>query len=46
MQSKQIFLSPFGGAPKDGKPLKECACIVHDESLPPESRHKPKRGYD
>jgi hypothetical protein len=34
MQSKQIFLSPFGGAPKDGKPLTECARIVHDESFP------------
>jgi hypothetical protein len=34
MQSKQIFLSPFGGAPKDGKPLTESARIVHDESFP------------
>jgi hypothetical protein len=34
MASKQIFLSPFGGAPKDGKPLTECARIVHDESFP------------
>jgi hypothetical protein len=34
MQSKQIFLSPFGGSPKDGKPLTECVCIVHDESFP------------
>jgi hypothetical protein len=24
LASKQIFLSPFGGAPKDGKPLTEC----------------------
>jgi hypothetical protein len=32
--SKQIFLSPFGGAPKDGKPLTECMRIVHDESFP------------
>lgn len=34
MASKQIFLSPFGGAPKDGKSLTECARIVHDESFP------------
>jgi hypothetical protein len=34
METKQIFLSPFGGAPKDGKPLTECARIVHDESFP------------
>jgi hypothetical protein len=34
LASKQIFLSPFGGAPKDGKPLTECARIVHDESFP------------
>ncbi len=34
MQSKQIFLGPFGGAPKDGKPLTECARIFHDESFP------------
>jgi len=34
MQSKQIYLSPFGGAPKDGRPLAECARIVHDESYP------------
>ena len=34
MASKQVFLSPFGGAPKDGKPLTECARIVHDESFP------------
>jgi hypothetical protein len=34
MQSKQIFLSPFGGAPKNDKPLTECARIIHDESFP------------
>jgi hypothetical protein len=34
LASKQIFLSPFGGAPKDGKPLTECARIVHDDSFP------------
>ncbi len=28
LASKQIFLSPFSGAPKDGKPLTECARIV------------------
>jgi hypothetical protein len=33
-QSKQIFLRPFGGAPKDGKPLTKCARIVHDEAFP------------
>jgi hypothetical protein len=33
LASKQIFLSPFGGTPKDGKPLTECARIVHDESF-------------
>ncbi len=32
LASKQIFLSPFGGAPKDGKPLTEWN--VHDESFP------------
>jgi hypothetical protein len=34
LASKKIFLSPIGGAPKDGKPLTECARIVHDESFP------------
>ncbi len=33
LASKQIFLSLFGGAPKDGKPLTECARMVHDESF-------------
>jgi hypothetical protein len=31
---KQIFLSPFGGVLKGGKPLTECARIIHDESFP------------
>jgi hypothetical protein len=34
LASKWVFLSPFGGAPKDGKPLTECARIVHDEFFP------------
>jgi hypothetical protein len=34
LASKQIFLSPSGGAPQEGKPLTECARIVHDESFP------------
>jgi hypothetical protein len=34
LASKQIFLSPFDGAPKDGKPLTECARIVHGEFFP------------
>jgi hypothetical protein len=29
LASKQILLSPFGGTPKDGKPLTE----IHDESF-------------
>ncbi len=38
LASKQIFLSPFSGAPKDGKPLTECARIVHDRSPSPGAR--------
>ncbi len=34
LASKQVFLSPFGGAHKDGKPLMECARIVRNESFP------------
>jgi hypothetical protein len=34
LASKQIFLIPFGGAPKDGKQLTECVRIVLDESFP------------
>jgi hypothetical protein len=34
LASKQVFLSPFGGAPEDGEPLTECARIIHDESFP------------
>ncbi len=33
LASKQIFLSPFGGAPKDDKSLTESARTVHDESF-------------
>ena len=34
MESQQVFISPFGAAEKQGKPITECARIVHDESFP------------
>ena len=34
METGQVFVSPFGAAEKQGKPITECARIVHDESFP------------